>query len=120
MEVKDMVCIVCPLGCKLQVKPANDRATEFMVEGNKCPRGAEYGVKELTNPTRVITSTVRIKNAHLNRIPVKTNGAIPKGLMEECMRKLNFVEVKSPVKVGDVIIKDVLGTGIDIVATRSM
>ncbi len=120
MQAKDMVCIVCPLGCKLKVKPIDDGAIGFIVEGNKCGRGAEYGVKEVTNPTRVITSTVRIKNAHLNRIPVKTNGAVPKDLIEKCMERLNFIEVESPVKAGDIIIKDILGTGIDIVASRSM
>jgi CxxC motif-containing protein len=120
VEIKNMTCIVCPFGCKLQVRPLDVDGMEFDIKGNKCPKGLDYAVKELRNPTRVITSTVKIKYAHLNRLPVRTSEAIAKNLMFKCMKKLDFVEVKSPVKAGDVIIRDILGTGINIIATRSM
>jgi CxxC motif-containing protein len=114
--MKEMVCIVCPMGCHIQVDIEND----YKVTGNQCPRGAKYGKEELTAPTRVITSTVRIEGGLYNRLPVKTTSAIPKGLMWDCIELLNNVTVQSPVKVGDVIIKDILSTGIDLVAARDM
>ena len=113
---KELICIVCPRGCHLEIDVDNN----YKVSGNLCPRGAEYGVKELTSPTRVVTSTVRIKGGIHNRLPVKTNGAIPKDLNFQCMKLLDDIEVSSPIKVGDVIIENVLGTGIDLIATRNM
>lgn len=120
MEVKDMVCIVCPLGCKLKVIKDDTSQTGYAVEGNKCFRGADYGVKEMTNPTRVLTTTVIISNASVNRLPVKTSGAIPKHLIRQAMELINKAEVKAPIKVGEVIIDNILDTGIDLVASRSM
>ena len=117
MKKHELICIVCPIGCHLEVIKNGE---EYTVEGNKCPRGKKYGIKELTNPTRVVTSTVRIKGGILNRLPVKTNGDIAKEKIFECMKLLNKIEVESPIKVGSVIIKDVLGTSVDVVASRSM
>lgn len=120
MNKKEMVCIVCPIGCHLTVTKDEGDPLGYSVTGHKCKRGIKYGIKELTNPTRVITSTVKIKNAHLKRLPVKTNGAIPKDLNFECMRLINSIEIVAPIKMGDVIIKNILDTGVDLVASRSM
>lgn len=117
MQVKDMVCIVCPLGCRIKVSN-NDGV--YTVTENKCPRGKDYGIKEMTNPTRVLTTTVKIKNALLNRLPVKTKEAVPKHKVIECMKVIDSIEVKSPISVGDVIIENILGTGVDLIASRSM
>lgn len=117
MEKKEMICIVCPMGCHMEVEKNKD---EYIVTGNKCPRGKEYAVKESTNPTRVITTTVKVKGGLLNRLPVKTKGDIPKGKIFECMKVIDRIEVQAPISVGDIIVKDVLGTGVDIVAARSM
>ncbi|QZY55013.1 DUF1667 domain-containing protein [Crassaminicella profunda] len=117
MEKHQLVCIVCPMGCHLEVTKEND---EYNVTGNKCPRGKAYGMKELTNPTRVVTTTVKIKGGLLNRLSVKTKEAIPKEKMFECMKFIDSIEVKAPVSVGDIIVKDLLGTGVDLVAARSM
>ncbi|WDV46486.1 DUF1667 domain-containing protein [Clostridiaceae bacterium M8S5] len=114
---KEMICIVCPMGCHINVEKSGD---EYVVTGNKCPRGKTYGIKELTNPTRVLTTTVKIKGGLLNRLPVKTVDAVPKELLSECMKVINNVEVTSPIKVGDIIVKDILGTGVNVVASRSM
>ncbi|MCT4592779.1 MAG: DUF1667 domain-containing protein [Anaeromicrobium sp.] len=105
------------MGCRLDVIEENG---QYMVEGNKCPRGKDYGVKELTNPTRVVTSTVKIKGGLLNRIPVKTNGDIPKGKVFECMKLLDEIQLEAPVKAGDIVIKNIFDTGIDVVTSRSM
>jgi len=120
MEGKDMVCIVCPLGCKLKVTKNEESQNGYAVEGNKCFRGMNYGITEMTNPTRVLTTTVVISGSLIRRLPVKTSGPIPKHLINEAMKVINKVEVKTPIKVGQVIVKNILGTGIDIIASRSM
>ena len=114
--MKELICIVCPKGCHLKVDENND----YAVTGNGCPRGAEYGKAELTNPTRVVTSTVRIQGAALPRCPVKTNGAIPKGMIFDIMKALDEVSLTAPVTVGDVVIENVCGTGVNVVAARTM
>lgn len=117
MSVKSLTCIACPVGCQLEVTINGDDIT---VTGNTCNRGPEYAVNELTNPTRVLTTTVAIKNGFLNRLPVVTSQEIPKGKLFEAMEVINKTIVEAPVKVKDVIIKDLLGTGVDVVASRSM
>ncbi|ABR47192.1 protein of unknown function DUF1667 [Alkaliphilus metalliredigens QYMF] len=120
MEEKDMICIVCPLGCKLKVTKSDISQTGYAVEGNKCFRGVDYGIKEMTNPTRALTTTVVISDASVKRLPVRTSGTIPKPLIKQAMVLINKVEVKAPIKVGEVIIKNILDTGVDIIASRSM
>lgn len=113
--VKELICISCPRGCHLQVDVDNKT-----VAGNNCKIGEIYGLNEVTNPVRIVTSTVKVDGGELPVIPVKTNGAIPKALNFECMKLINKVEVKAPIKMGDIIIKDVLGTGIDVIASRNI
>lgn len=120
MEVKDMICIVCPLGCKLKVSERDTSQGKYAVEGNKCFRGENYGIMEMTNPTRVLTTTVIISSASTKRLPVRTSGAIPKKLIKQAMELINKVEVKAPIKSGQIIIKNILGTGENIIASRSM
>lgn len=117
---QEMVCISCPMGCNMDVEIIVSGITSYNVSGNKCPRGEEYAIKEMTNPTRVITSTVKLKNGHLPRLPVKTSEPIPKGNIFDCIKVLDTVEVTSPVKVGDVIIENLLGLDINIIASRSI
>lgn len=117
-NVLAMTCICCPVGCQLSVTKNDDGTVS--VEGNKCPRGAAYGEKEVTNPTRIVTSTVRVADRKDVVISVKTKEDIPKGKIMEVMVELARIEVTLPVKVGDVVLPNVAGTGVDIVATRSM
>ncbi|MFK4785673.1 DUF1667 domain-containing protein [Fusobacterium sp. MFO224] len=112
---KEMICIVCPMGCHLSINTETLKVT-----GNNCPRGEEYAREELTAPKRVITSTVKIKGGIHKRVPVKTDGAIPKDFNFKCMRELDKIELTSPVKVGDIVIEDLLGTGINVVVCRDM
>ncbi|MDR1353362.1 MAG: DUF1667 domain-containing protein [Treponema sp.] len=107
-------CIVCPRGCRLHIDE------KMAVTGNNCERGAVYAVKELTNPTRVTTSTVRIRGASFVRLPVKTDRDIPKSAVREAVRLLDKVTVDAPVKCGDIILPDILGTGANFVATRTL
>ncbi|WP_074017249.1 DUF1667 domain-containing protein [Fusobacterium massiliense] len=112
---KEMICIVCPVGCHIKVNTET-----YEVKGNSCPRGAVYGKEELTAPKRVVTSTVKIKNALDHRCPIKTNKAIPKEMNFKLMEELKNVELVAPVKRGDIVIKDVFGTGADVVVTKDM
>ena len=97
-----------------------DDENGYTVTGNGCPRGAEYGKKELTAPTRVITSTVRVTGGLYKRCPVKTDKPIPKELIFDAMKLLNDVDLVAPVKVGQVIIENVLGTGANFVTARNL
>lgn len=114
--MKELICIVCPKGCHLKV----DEANGYAVSGNSCEKGAEYGKIELTNPTRVITSTVAMQGAAHPRCPVKTDRPIPKGLIFEAMKTLDGLELTAPVALGQVVVENVCGTGANFVATRSL
>ena len=107
MEVRELTCIGCPLGCQLTVTMGNG---EIKVEGNTCPRGEAYAKKEVTNPTRIVTSTVRVKTA----------SDIPKGKIFDCMKEIRAVKVAAPVHIGDVIIADCAGTGVAVVASKNV
>jgi len=91
----------------------------YKVEGNTCKRGIIYAIKEVTNPTRVITTTVTIEEFHLKRLPVRTDGEVPKNMVFDSMMEINKTKVKTPVAVGDIIIEDLLGTGVNVIASRS-
>ena len=118
MEEKNLTCIGCPMGCFLTVKIKDGEVQS--VEGNSCKRGAVYGRKEVTNPTRIVTSTVRVSGGDADMVSVKTKEDIPKGKIFECVKALKSVEVPAPVHIGDVLVKDVAGSGVDIVATKNV
>lgn len=116
-EKFNLVCIVCPVGCQLEVTKDGD---EITVSGNACKRGPEYAKNEIVNPVRVLTTTVCVEGAKINRIPVKTKGDIPKGKLFDAMELINKTVIKAPVKVGDVVIENILDTGVDVVTARSL
>ena len=118
MLKKEMTCICCPVGCALTVEVQEDGAV--IVSGNKCPRGAAYGEKELVSPTRMITSTVRVAGRKDVVAGVKTASDIPKEKIMDCMKELAAVEVVPPVKMGDVVLENVADTGVSIVVTREV
>lgn len=118
METKVMNCIMCPMGCELTVSLENGKFVS--VTGNSCPRGAKYAETEVTDPRRMLTTTVRIKGGLLPLLPVVSADVLPKGKIAECEAYLRNVTVKAPVKAGDVIVPDILGLGVNIVASRDM
>lgn len=118
IQIRELTCITCPVGCALKAEIRQDGAV--IITGNKCPRGAAYGEKEMTNPTRVVTSTVRVSGRKDAVVGVKTASDIPKDKIMECMKELAKVEVALPIKIGDVVLKNVAGTGVNIVVTRGM
>lgn len=114
---RELVCISCPIGCMLTVQDENGKLT---VTGNACKRGEVYGIKEVTAPTRTVTSTIRVKGGNAPLVSVRTASDIPKEKIFSCMDEIRKAEVTAPIAVGDVLIKNAAGTGVDIVATRSV
>lgn len=117
MEKRDLICIGCPMGCPLTVEMEGEEVVS--VSGNTCPRGDAYARKEVTNPTRIVTSTVRVEGGTADMISVKTQEDIPKDKIFDCIRALKGITVQAPVRIGDVILKNAAGTGVDIVATKN-
>lgn len=118
MEKRELTCIGCPMGCQVTVTMDGDNIVD--VTGNTCKRGDVYARKEVTNPTRIVTSSVKVKGGSLNMVSCKTASDIPKGKIFDITKALTDIEVAAPVKIGDVILKDVCGTGVDIVATKNI
>ena len=111
-----MICINCPRGCELDVEQTADGTVT--VTGNACPRGEDYGRSELVNPTRMVTGLVRVAGLR-KPLPVKTKTAIPKGKIDATLFALHQTTVQLPVAIGDVVIPEVAGTGVDVVATAN-
>lgn len=118
MEKRELICINCPLGCPLTVEM--DGTEVVSVSGNTCPRGAAYAKKEVTNPTRIVTSIVVVEGGKSEMVSVKTKQDIPKDKIFDCVKALKGVKVEAPVYIGDVIVANVAGTGVDIVATKNV
>lgn len=117
MEERRLTCIRCPMGCQLVVTVEDGVVTG--VAGNTCKRGEEYGRLEVSHPVRVVTTTVPVRgSAHERMVSVKTVPDVAKDKVFEVMRALEGVVVEAPVSIGDVIVRDVCGTGSDIVATK--
>ncbi len=123
MNTRELICIGCPLGCPLTVtmeKTADGEVTVVDVTGNTCPKGDKYARKEVTNPTRIITSTVAVRGGVCPMVNIKTVSDIPKEKIAACMEALRGMEVSAPIKIGDVILANVAGTGVDVVAARNV
>ena len=118
MLMRELTCIGCPIGCQLQVKLEGKEVTE--VTGFTCKRGEEYAKKECTNPTRIVTSSVYVEGGETGVVPVKTETDIPKEKIFDCIKALKGVVVKAPINIGDIIIENVLDTGVNIIATRKV
>lgn len=117
-ETRELICINCPLGCGLTVTIKDGEVEK--VQGNTCPKGEAYGKKEVTNPTRIVTSIVKITGGVLPVVSVKTASDIPKEKIMDCARVLKEVEVQAPVSIGDVVLEDVCGTGVPMIATKNV
>lgn len=115
--MKEMTCIVCPNGCRLQI---DDGGAEILVSGNQCKRGAAFAVTELTHPMRTICSTVSTCFAETPVVPVRVSAEIPKERIFDVMAEINKVKVTDRVGTGDPVIKDVLGLGVDVIVTSDI
>ena len=120
---RNLICIVCPVGCRLTVTGnTGDSGTagDLKVSGNKCSKGIDYANDEIKNPVRMVCTTVKINGGIHRVIPVKTDRAIPEKYKLEVVKAVNGIELKSPVKMGQVILPDIFGTGVNVVAERDM
>ena len=118
METIELTCIGCPLGCPLRVE--KEGAEVLRVTGNTCPRGEAYSRREVTHPTRVVTSTVRVAGGALPVVSCKTAAEVPKDKIFDVVRALKEVQVPAPVTIGQVLAQDIAGTGGAVVATRNL
>ena len=114
MKTVEMICIRCPMGCHLTVSQEGDDIT---VTGFTCRRGKEYGEQEMRCPMRVVTSSVRVTGGRRPVCSVKTAQAVPKSAIADVLRCVGQAQIAAPVRIGDVVIRDVAGTGVDLVAT---
>ena len=117
MSKAEYTCIVCPVTCRITVE---ETADGLKVSGNVCKRGERHAIAEHTEPVRMLTTTVVLHGANINRLPVISTAEVPKRLLNQCIGELYTVEVSAPVKCGDVIVKNICGTGVDVVAARSI
>lgn len=118
MEQHKLTCIICPKGCSLHVEIKSEGA--ISISGHTCKRGESYGKKEITNPTRILTTTVCIESEIEQMLPVKTDIDIPKDKILLCAKALKKVMVQAPIQVGDIIVENILETGANVVATKEI
>ena len=114
----ELTCIGCPIGCSLNVEMVGSDVIN--VTGYSCKKGKEYAQKEVTNPTRILTSVVRVNGGDMPVVSIKTENDVPKYKIEECIKALKNVEVDAPIKIGDVLLQNVAETGVNILATRNV
>jgi CxxC motif-containing protein len=114
---KEFICIVCPNSCRLTVAENDGKIT---VAGNECPRGEKHGIHECQNPTRMLATTVAIEGGTLPRLPVISAEEIPRRRVKSCLEVLYKMKLSAPVRCGDIIVKNICDTGVDVIASRSM
>jgi len=117
-DLRNLTCVSCPMGCSLDVRVENGEVVS--VTGNQCARGVIYAKKEVVNPTRILTSVVFVEGGVEEMVSVKTSSDIPKSMLRTCAASLRNLRVPAPVKSGDVIVKNLCGTGADLVATKGV
>ncbi len=115
---ESLLCTSCPLGCQLEVEYSEKKI--LSVKGNSCKEGLEYAEKEIFHPERIVTTTVKISGASLILLPVKTEASVPKELCLKVIESASKLQVRAPVKMGEVLIRDILKSGVNLVATRSV
>ena len=119
MAIRELTCISCPLGCPLKVE-TDENGAVLQVTGNTCKRGEVYGKKEVTAPERTVTSTVAVVGGSAPLVSVRTRTDIPKGKIFDCMEAIRAAKIQAPVHIGDVVVENVCGTGVDVVATKAV
>ncbi len=118
MPNKKYVCIICPNSCEIDVEYSGKNITK--ISGQTCKKGEEYTRKEFTSPERGLTTSVPVHGGTIPLVSVKTSKTIPKELIKDAMAEISAARMNAPVKIGDPAIKNILGTGVDIVATKNV
>ncbi len=119
MATKELTCIGCPLGCQISVE-LDDGGQVLALSGNSCKNGDIYARKEVTNPTRIVTSSIPVVGGEMVRVSCKTQHDIPKSMIFDVMGEIRNAEAHAPISIGDVLIHDVCHTGVDVIATRNV
>ena len=114
---KVIICISCPLGCNIGAEFDDEKV--LSVENNRCKKGLHYVRKELFSPERIVTTTVCLINSQMEVVPVKTQRPVPKGIVADVVKAVSALKVSAPVRIGQVMLANVCGSGVDIVATRN-
>ena len=117
-ENKQITCIVCPIGCKIMVSVKGEKVEVF--SGNKCKKGVDYAIYEALDPRRVLTSSILVEGGEWPLVSVKSSKPVPKNEIFDVLKEIKKVKINAPVKIGKIIIKDVAGTDIDIIATKTI
>ena len=115
---KEIICTVCPRGCHIMVEGEGEKV--LSMEGYGCKRGQEYASNEYAHPVRILTTTVKMAGFENDLLPVRSNAPVPKELLMECMKEIKAVTVTAPVAAGAVVLPNICGTGVDIVATKAL
>jgi len=118
VETRKIICTSCPMGCELTVTFDEEKVIE--VKGNACPLGTDYAKQEIFDPKRMVASTVRVRNGYHPLVPVYTEKPVPKPIIMDVLAEIRKVEVEAPVSINDVIVENVLDTGINIIASRNL
>ena len=118
MVEKEITCIICPIGCKILVK-TDDTSFEIL-NGNKCNKGIDYAKSEALDPRRLLTSSILVENGEWPLVSVKSSKPVPKEKILVVLREIKNKTVSAPVKSGQIIIKNVAKTGIDIISTKTI
>jgi CxxC motif-containing protein len=117
--IKKLTCISCPIGCELSVS-LDENGKIIDIEGNRCPRGEEYAISEITDPKRILPISVKVENGEMELVSAKTDKPVPKKRLNEIIDYIKKLKVKAPIKRGDVIVKNILETGANLIATRTV
>lgn len=118
VETRSFLCVSCPIGCPLSVDLEGGKFS--MVSGNKCPMGASYARNEVANPLRLFTSIVQVESGVLPVCPVRSENPVPLNRIMDIAKALAVVKMRAPIRIGQVILADVCGVGVNIVATRDL
>lgn len=116
-DFKDIRCIICPTGCLVHVENVNG---ELIIEGHSCKRGEEYAREEFIAPKRILTTTMQVESGFLPLVPVRSDKPIPKDLLEGTLNEIAKTKIKAPIKMGDILIENVLDLDINIIASRDL
>ena len=117
-EKKEITCIICPIGCKILVN--KKKAKVEICKGNKCKKGIDYAINEALDPRRVLTSSVLVENGEWPLVSIKSSRPVPKNKIFNVLKEIKKIKIDAPVNIGNIIIKNVAETGIDIIATKSI
>lgn len=118
MRKHTFTCIQCPLSCQIEL--TEEEGSILSIQGHTCPQGEQYAREEFTDPVRMVTTTVVVKGGILPRLPVRSEDPVPKEMVKECVNVLNTIQVTAPIACGDIIYENILDTGINIIASRTM